>query len=129
MKVYDFELDNDSKTLFAITDSLKIISLTSPTEFPQLTDKRLSSYPIDIKVVNHSLFVVSGGYDVYKANKNGLTKAIPYTTDKKIEEPRIVKQGMKLTWGANGNQIYLADNNQREWYRENALDFGISDFI
>ncbi|MCZ2356127.1 MAG: hypothetical protein LC115_05470 [Bacteroidia bacterium] len=128
IKVYDFELDNDSKTLFAISDSLKIVSLTSPTEFHLLTDKQLSSYPIDIKVVNGSLFVVSSGYEVYKVNKNGLTRSIPYTTDKKIEEPQIVKQGIKLVWGTNGNQIYLADDNKRDWYRENALDFYIRDF-
>lgn len=128
IKVYDFELDNDSKTLFAISDSLKIVSFTSPTEFHLLTEKRLSSFPIDIKVVNGSLFVVSSGYEVYKVNKNGLTRSIPYTTDKKIAEPRIVKQGTKLVWGINGNQIYLADDNERDWYRENALDFYIKDF-
>ncbi len=128
IKVCDFELDNDSKTLFAISDSLKIVSFTSPTEFHLLTDKRLSSYPIDIKVINGSLFVVSSGYEVYTVNKNGLTRSIPYTTDKKIEEPQIVKQGTKLVWGTNGNQIYLADDNERDWYRENALDFYIRDF-
>lgn len=128
IKVYDFELDNDSKTLFAISDSLKIVSFTSPTDFHLLTDKRVSSYPIDIKVVNGSLFVVSSDYEVYKVNKNGLTQSIPYTTDKKIEEPQIVRQGTKLVWGTNGNQIYLADNNARDWYRENALDFYINDF-
>ena len=128
IKVHDFELDNVSKTLLAISDSLKIVSFTSPTEFYFLTDQRLSSYPIYIKVVNGSLFVVSNDYQVYKVSKNGLTRSIPYTTDKKIEEPQIVKQGAQLVWGTNGNQIYLADDNKREWYRENALDFNISDF-
>jgi photosystem II stability/assembly factor-like uncharacterized protein len=128
IKIYDFELDNDSKTLVAISDSLKIVSLTSPTEFHLLTDKQLSSYPIDIKIVNGSLYVVSSGYEVYKVNKNELKRSIPYTIDKKIEEPEIVKQGTKLVWGTNGNQIYLADDNKRDWYRENALDFYIRDF-
>lgn len=128
IKVNNFDLDNDSKTLFVISDSLKILSFTSPTEFNLLTDKQLSDYPIDIKVVNGSLFVVSSDYEVYKLNKKGLTRSIPYTTDKKIEEPEIVKQGTKLVWGSNGNQIYLADFKSRDWYRENALDFYISDF-
>ncbi len=128
IKIFDFELDNDSKTLFAISDSLKIVSLTSPTEFHLVTDKQLPSYPIDIKVVNGSLFVISSGYEVYKVDKNGLTRSIPYTEDKKIEEPEILKQGTKLVWGTNGNQIYLADDNKRDWYREKALDFYIKDF-
>lgn len=128
IKVYDFEVDNNSKKLFSISDSLKIVSFTSPTEFHLLTDKRLSSYPIDIKAVNGSLFVLASGSDVYKVNENGLTRAILYTTDKKITEPQIVKQGTKLIWGINGNQIYLADDNKRKWYRENVLDFNITDF-
>jgi len=32
-----------------------------------------------------------------------------------------------LVWGTSGNQIYLADDNERDWYRENALDFYIRD--
>ena len=128
IKICDFELDKDSQTLFAITDSLEIITFTSPTEFHLLTDKRLLSYPIDIKVVNGSLFVVTDDYDIYKINKNRLTYAIPYTTDKKIVEPKIVKQGKTIFWGISGRQIYLADDNTREWYRENALEFYIKDF-
>ncbi len=127
-KVFDFEVDNDSKTLFAICDSLKIVSFTSPTKFHLLTNKRLSRNVIDIKAVNGSLFLLSNDYEVYKVNKNGFTHAIPYTTDERIAEPSIVKQGTKLVWGTNGKQIYLYDNNKREWYRENALNFYIDDF-
>ena len=127
IKIYDFELDNDSKTLFAISDSMEIYSFRSPTEFQLLTDKKLSSYPVDFKVVNGSLFVISNKDEVYKINKNGLTRSIPYTTDKKIEEPIIIKEGTKLVWGTRGNQLYLADDNKRDWYRENAFDFYIRD--
>jgi len=128
IKVFDFELDNVSKILFAVTDSLKISIFTSPTEYQLLADKKLSGFPVDMKIVNHSLFVVSNGYDVYKVNQSGLTHAIPYTSDKPISEPQIVKHGANLTWGANGNQIYLSEKS-KDWYRENALDFGISDFM
>jgi hypothetical protein len=127
--IVDFEIDIDSKKLFAVTDSLKIISFSTPTEFQPLTDKRLSGFPIDIKVVNHSLYLVSNGYEVYKANESGLTHSIPYTADKKISEPSIVKQFSKLTWGISGNQIYLAEDSQQDWYRENALEFGVADFM
>jgi len=128
VKVFDFELDKDSKVLFAVTDSLKISCFTTPTKFHLLTDKKLLSFPIDMKVVNHSLFVVTGGYDVYKINESGLAHAIPYTTDKPIAEPKIVKHGTNLTWGANGKQIYLADNT-KDWYRENVLDFDVEDLM
>ena len=129
IKICDFELDKEANLLFAITDSLKVITLSLPTEFELLTDQCLLSVPLDLKIVNHSLFIVSNDYNVYKINKNGLTHAIPYTTDKKIEEPQIVKEGKNLIWGITGNQIYLADDNNHDWYRENALEFSVSDFM
>jgi hypothetical protein len=129
IKIYDFELDKEANLLFAITDSLKVITLSSPTEMELLTDQCLLSFPLDLKIVNHSLFIVSNDYDVYRVNKNGLTHVILYTTNKKIEEPRIVKEGKNLIWGINGKQIYLADDNNRDWYRENVLDFYVSDFM
>lgn len=125
--IVDFEKDIDSEELFAITDSLMIISFSTPTEFQILTDKRLSCFPIDIKVVNHSLYLLCYEYDVYKMNESGLIHVIPYTTDKKISEPAIVKRYKDLTWGFNGNQIYLAENSQHDWYRENAIKFDVSD--
>lgn len=128
VRVRDFEIDNDSKTLFAITDSLKIVSFTAPTEFKPLEDQRLATPPIDLKVVNGSLFIVSRGGELYKLGKGRLTKAIPYTVDKKIEDPQIVKQGAKLIWGINKTHVYLADVHQRAWYREKVLDFSVYDF-
>jgi len=129
IRVVDFEIDNDSKQLFAVTDSLRIVSFSTPSDFQTFTSERLTNYPIDVKVSNSSLFIVSNSYDVYKVNKYGLRKSIPYTTDKKISEPRIVKEGTNLTWGVNGNQIYLFENKNPDWYRENSLDFGVSDFM
>jgi photosystem II stability/assembly factor-like uncharacterized protein len=126
--IIDFELDAGSKKLFAVTDSLKVLSFSTPTDFQTLSDERFSGFPIDIKAVNNSLFVVCNGYEIYKANEGGLTHSIPYTTDKKISEPSIVKQFSKLTWGINGNQIYLSEDKQ-DWYRENALEFGVADFM
>lgn len=127
IKIYDFVLDKDSKKIFAISDSLKIIAFTSPVEFHQLADYRLPSYPVHIQAVNGSLYVLSDDNEVYKINKDGFTHVIPYTTDKRIAEPRLVKQGVKLVWGANGKQLYIADSHKREWYRENVLDFKVRD--
>lgn len=128
IKVFDFELDTDSNTLLVVGDSMKIYSFTSPTEFRLQSDARLSGLAYDIKIVNGSLFILSGNNVVYKVQKNELKKLFPYTTDKKIEEPQIVKNGTTLVWGINWNHIYIAEGNEREWYRENVLKFYIKDF-
>ncbi|HEX8549352.1 MAG TPA: hypothetical protein VF691_20490, partial [Cytophagaceae bacterium] len=106
----------------------KIITFSSPTEFTPLIDKRLSGFPIDIKVISNSLYVVCSENEVYKANESGLTRAIPYTTDKKISEPHIVKKFSKFKWGISGNQIYLAEDGQQDWFREKVLEFDVADF-
>ena len=130
IKIIDFELDNDSKELFAITDSLKIVLFSSPTDFITLSDKQLLGYPIDMKVVNHSLYIVcnrrfiESRYEIYKVNKQEMIRSIPYTSDRKIAQPNIIKKGEKITWGISNNQIYLSDT-QNDWYRENALKFDI----
>lgn len=128
VKVFDFELDKNSKTLFVIDDSLRILSFSSPNNYHLITNERLTSKPVDMKAVNGSLFVASFEYEIYKVNQNGLIRTIPYTTERKIEEPIIVKEGNKLIWGINGKQLYLADNPERDWYRENVLDFLVEDF-
>jgi len=129
ISAYDFEIDYDANILYAITDSLKVVRFTSPTEYQLFTDKPLPGNPIDFKVVHGSLFAVSNGYQVYKVNKNALTNSLQYTTDKKIETPQIIKQGSALTWGATGNQLYVADDHQRDWYRAQALDFYVKDIM
>ncbi len=126
--IIDFELDINSNKLFAVTESLKIASFSSPTKFEKLSNNQLSGFPINIKAVNNSLYLVSYGNEVYKVNEKEWTHTFPYTTDKGIPEPHIVKQGTKLEWGINRNQIYLADINQHNWYREYVLDFSVADF-
>ncbi len=125
--LFDFDFDKTTNQLFAVTSDLKILSFFTPSNYSQFTNYSLVNYPIDIKAVNGSLFVVIRGYDVYKVNQGGLTRSIPYTHDKKISKPRLVKQGLNLKWGINKDQIYLQDDDSG-WYRENALNFSVSDF-
>lgn len=127
--IVDFKLDKDSEKLFAVTDSLKVITFSSPDQFQFLNKERLSFHPIDLKVRNGSLYTLSYkyGYRVDKVNQDGIKTSLPYTKDKKISEPQIIRKGKKLEWGANGNQIYLCEEGS-DWYRENVLDFHISDF-
>lgn len=129
VKVVDFELDNETKKIFAITDSLEIISFSTPEDFHLVSKKTILGFPIDIKVVNHSLYVISSEYEVYKINEKGYTHVIPYTIDKKIDEPRIVQKGKRLIWGIDGKQIYLAEDSNYDWFRENVLEFEVDDFM
>jgi len=50
IKIYDFELDNDSKTLFAISDGREIYSFTSPTEFQLFTEKSFQIIQLTLKL-------------------------------------------------------------------------------
>jgi hypothetical protein len=126
--IVDFEIDNDSKELFAISKNLKVILFSSPNDYEHLSKKSINSHPIDIKVANSSLYVIDNSYEIYKINKSEFIRSIPYTTDRKISKPRIVKQHKKLTWGISGNQIYLSENDGKDWYRENAINFSVTDF-
>lgn len=128
IKIIDFEIDRDSKDLFAVTDELNVVCFTSPEEYDNLSNKTLSSPPLNLKVVNHSLYVIDNYYEVYKVNQSEFIHSIPYTTDKKIPTPRIINQHKKLTWGFNGNQIYLSENDGAHWYRENVIDISVEDF-
>ncbi|RZL44410.1 MAG: hypothetical protein EOP00_19990 [Pedobacter sp.] len=128
VKIIDFELDQDSKKLLAITDSLNIVSLSTPTKFYNISNEPLKQFPLDIQVVNQSLYIISHNYEIYKVESKGVSRVIPYTTDIKIRKPLLVKQSKKIKWGIEGNQIYLAEGHKDEWYRENVVDFEISDF-
>ncbi len=127
INIIDIELDEVSKKLFAITQDLDVVYFTSPNSFTKLTNQRLPSFSIDIKFVNHSLFVLCSDNEVYKIDQNGLKRSQLCTTDKKIADPIILRQGKEITWGADGKHIYLSENKKRDWYRENIAEFDIVD--
>lgn len=124
----DFEIDTESQKLFAVSDSSTLLSFSTPTDFQRLTNKPLSYFPIDMKVVNHTLYLVSNTCEISKVNEQGIVYSIPYTTDKKISTPGLVKQFKKLTWGFEEDQLYLAEDSQLDWYREDVLPFYVNDF-
>ncbi len=124
--IMDFELDEKSNKLFAITDDKKVILLSSPTDFRLVSNQNLDSNPIDLEVVNNSLFVFASGPKVSKVNGQGSTHRIPFTTDTKIPTPIDMRLGKKLMWGVTGNHIYLSEDAGNDWYRENVVDFPIS---
>ncbi|WP_299684366.1 hypothetical protein [uncultured Dokdonia sp.] len=126
--IIDFEINKNSQELYAITNDGKVISFTTPATFKPITKQRLTTRPLNIKVVNQSLYIINNKYEVYRVNTNGITHAIPYTTDRKITKPTIVKKFKNLTWGISGNQIYLSEDNGKDWYREDTVKFSVADF-
>jgi hypothetical protein len=127
IKIIDFELDTISNKLLAVTADLRVVCFSTPNEYHYLSEKKLSSFPIDIKVVNSSLFILTNDYEVFKVSSKGIQSLLPFTTDHPISEPKIIKHGNKLKWGMDGDQLYLSENNN-EWYREYLFDFNIFDF-
>jgi hypothetical protein len=125
-RLVDFEIDKSSKKLFGISDSLRIISFSSPAEYKILNDRKLTDVPSDIKAIHNSLFLFNESY-IMKADSSDVKRLSLYTYDKKISTPDIIREGTDCAWGFTGSQIYLASRRKNDWYRENTVDFNISD--
>ena len=123
VRIYDFTLDKNTNLLWAVDDSLRVLTFTSPTEYVTPTDKRIPTYPIDIKAVNNSLYMILSNKRVCRANHKGLICHFPYTSDQAIEDPCLMESGDHLIWGVEEKQLYIADKKERRWYREAELDF------
>ena len=123
VQIIDLSLDKGCNLLCAIDDSLRVLWFASPTEYGSPLNERLPAYPIDIKAVNGSLYMILANKMVGRANHEGLTCHIPYTTDHPIEEPWLKESGEHLIWGEEDGQLYIADKKDSCWYREAVLDF------
>ena len=109
VQIIDLSLDKGCNLLCAIDDSLRVLWFASPTEYGSPLNERLPAYPIDIKAVNGSLYMILANKMVGRANHEGLTCHIPYTTDHPIEEPWLKESGEHLIWGEEDGQLYIAD--------------------
>ncbi len=123
VQIIDLSLDKGCNLLCAIDDSLRVLWFASPTEYGSPLNERLPAYPIDIKAVNGSLYMILANKMVGRANHEGLTCHIPYTTNHPIEEPWLKESGEHLIWGEEDGQLYIADKKDSCWYREAVLDF------
>lgn len=123
VRIIDLSLDKGCNLLCAIDDSLRVLWFASPTEYGSPLNERLPAYPIDIKAVNGSLYMILANKMVGRANHEGLTCYIPYTTDHPIKEPWFKESGEHLIWGEEDGQLYIADKKDSCWYREAVLDF------
>ena len=130
VQLMNFELATDHHHLLGYDDSLRLWAFTSPMQFQLLTEERLPNYPINIKVMNGSLYLFLHDYRVCRADRDGLVCRTLYTIDHPIEEPEMVKSGKTLLWGivdniykGAGNHLYLAEKKDGRWFREAVLDF------
>lgn len=128
IKLVDFEVDKESNLLFAVTKDLGVVVFSKPSEYEELTIKKLRNAPIDIKVVNHSLYIISAGLDVHKINSNEFIQTPLFTDERKIPNPSIIQKSGNLLWGMERNQIYLYEKSSPGWYRENILAFKVEGF-
>ena len=123
VRIKDLSLDRSCNLLSVVDDSLRVLWFASPTEYGSPLNERLPAYPIDIKAVNGSLYMILANKMVGRANHEGLTCHIPYTTDHPIKEPWFKESGEHLIWGEEDGQLYIADKMDSCWYREAVLDF------
>ena len=125
VRLLDFALDEDHNLLMGYDDSLRLLVFSSPTQYQLLTEERIPTYPVDIKMVNGTMYMYLIDCRLCKANHDGLKYCTPLTTDYPIKEPRLVQKGKKLQWGAEGTHLYIAEK-RHHWYREAELDFPIA---
>lgn len=125
VRIIDFALDKSCNLLRVVDDSLRVLTFASPTEYGWLPNQRIPAYPVDIKAVNGSLYMILSNRRVCRANHEGLICHIPYTTDHPIKEPWLKESGERLIWGEEDRQLYIADKKKKNrcWYREAELDF------
>ena len=120
--------DKDRNLLIGYDDSLRVLAFSSPTEYELFTQERIPEEPIDIKMMNGSLYMILEDGRVCRANPEGVICHKPYTIEHAIKEPDLTRNGEHLMWGEEDKQLYIAakqkySNQQPRWYREAELDF------
>ena len=123
--VFDFALDRDNNQLMAVGDNRHPFVFTTPTQGTRLAEDSLPKYyPIDIKAVNGTAYMLMSDGTLFLADRDGLRQLLLYTTDHPIMEPRHIAKGKSLTWGASGHHLYLSEKKSRKrWHREAVTPF------
>jgi hypothetical protein len=123
-----FELNKETQRMYAISDNFEVLKMASPTDFKTLGKLPLGPLPMDLAVVDHSVYVITSRDNVYRFSEAGVKKAEMVTTEHPIVQPEIIRTLGKLTWGITGKEIFLSINGGKDWHRENVLDFSVDDF-
>ncbi|RYF50253.1 MAG: hypothetical protein EOO38_06100 [Cytophagaceae bacterium] len=130
VNITDFVLDRNSSQLFAIGDSSRILSFSSPETYTVFSDVPLPETTSNIMFANHTIFLNTDRGPFYAISKQGVKKNMLYTLDKKTKDPDsdMIRKGIKITWGISGGHIYLKENDSSDWYREHNLDMYVNDY-
>ncbi len=123
--IIDFDIDQIRSKLFAITADLKMVEFSNPLEYEMLSNIQLKKRPMDTKLVNATLYLIDGEDKISKVSNRTLVNIGLYTTDHKINGIKIVAQAPTLTWGGKSHNLYISDNEGKDWYRESVCDFSI----
>ncbi|MFN3195909.1 MAG: WD40/YVTN/BNR-like repeat-containing protein [Chlorobiota bacterium] len=124
--IIDIALDNHLNTIFAITDSLEICRFKNMKECIIISNRKLQSYPKDLKSVNNSLYVLTQNNMIFYINEHTFKEVIPYTLDYSIPEPDIIRVIDSYKYGASGRDLLRYSNGR--WSRELTTAFNINDF-
>lgn len=115
--VSDFHVDAESRMLYCVLTNKHVIQVDSNMRPTYLTKDPLPAMPWSIQVVKDEVFLLDEAFAIIKLKKDGFTRAAFYTTDRKIAEPALIGNGPLLTWGLNGNQLYMSRNHGVDWFR------------
>lgn len=123
--IYDYVTNSTNQELYAVTKELKAVRYTTPSQYTYLSEEKIDASPITITIADNSMFIMDRWHNVYKINSRQFIKRSLYTYDKPIPTPDVVRNAGNLYWGKKNKFIYVSEHKDKEWYRENKLDFNI----
>lgn len=124
----DFAIDQAAGQFYGVSLNDEPLMMISPTQSQTLATVRLPGDPTDIKAVGGTLYALIGNSEVYAIGKDHTEHDGLYTTEGSIPTPELVRKGINLNWGSDGDQLYLADGSSGTWYREAKLPFTVTAF-
>lgn len=120
VNLYNIALDEHSEMLYGLSITNEVLTFKTPQSFIPVGGNSVAGMAMHMTAVSNSVYIFSndGTSNIcYKVNDDKFIEAIPYTTDRKIPKPEMVRKAKQVTWGVTGNHIYASDNGGKEWYR------------
>jgi len=116
---------SDGSKLYAVTSDLRVLEFSDPLTYKPFTDIHLKKLPTSITLVNGALYFSKNASAICRISPTEYKEHGLYTTDQPISDMDLIAKGQTLTWGSDGEDLYLSDNNGEAWYREASSDFPI----
>jgi hypothetical protein len=121
-------IDKISKSIYGITDSLKIIEIRDFKNYVIINTGLVKRKPKTFKSVNDCIYILDEDDELYKINKILAESTLLYSKDIQITPPIIQDTYDEVKAGVEYKQILLFDNIQNKWYRSGSVDFYIQAF-